>query len=225
MLLGGRKLVERATRSLLRNRRSPLDIAGMVSYFSEGATELTERLPQLMLNSDREALAETTEQLMETSVPPELAKRVANLNWLFSVLDIVDVATATDQPLEDVATVYFTLGDRLKLHWLRDCIDALPRQDRWQTLARAALRDDLYSQQAGLTAEVIRSVPDESEAPARIDAWMEGNQASIERSLQVLKDIHASGIFDLSTLSVALRELRNLVTSSAPAAEMEVSTH
>jgi glutamate dehydrogenase len=55
MLLDARKLVERATRWLLRNRRPPLDIAEAVSYFSEGATELARRIPELLLDGDREA--------------------------------------------------------------------------------------------------------------------------------------------------------------------------
>ena len=68
-----------------------------------------------------------------------------------------------------------TLGDRLKLHWLRDHIEALPRDNRWRTLARSALRDDVYSQQAALTAEILRSVPDELPARERIDAWVKTN--------------------------------------------------
>ena len=31
--------------------------------------------------------------------------------------------------------------------------------------------------------------------------------------MQVLADINSSGMFDLSTLSVALREIRNLITT------------
>jgi hypothetical protein len=41
----------------------------------------------------------------------------------------------------------------------------------------------------------------------------------------VLADINSSGSFDLSTLSVALREIRNLLTfSGASSAEVEVPT-
>ncbi|HZG64455.1 MAG TPA: NAD-glutamate dehydrogenase [Rubrobacteraceae bacterium] len=214
MLLAGRRLVERATRWLLRNRRPPLDVAAAVSYFSEGAAELAERLPQFMLESDRESLGETTARFVDEGVPHELARRVASLNSLFSALDVVEVAAATDQPLETVAAVHFTLGERLMLHRLRDRIDALPRQDRWQTLARAALRDDLYGQQAGLTAGVLRDTDGNLDASERIEAWIERNEASVERFVQVLRDIGASGNFDLSTLSVALRELRNLAASS-----------
>jgi glutamate dehydrogenase len=222
MFLEARKLVERATRWLVRNRRAPLDIVATISYFSEGAAELTERIPELMLDGDREAMERATEQMVEANVPPELVKRATILGAMFSALDIVDVAGATGQPLEAVAPIYFTLGDRLKLHWLRDHIEALPRDNRWRTLARSALRDDVYSQQAALTAEILRTVPEELPALERINAWVETNPGPVERALQVLSDINSSGTFDLSTLSVALREIRNLTTSSgASPAEVE----
>jgi glutamate dehydrogenase len=133
---------------------------------------------------------------------------------MFSALDLVDVAGTTGQLLEVVAAVYFTIGDRLKLHWLRDHIEALPRDNRWRTLARSALRDDVYGQQAALTSEILRAVPEELPALERINAWIETNAGPVERALQVLTDINSSGTFDLSTLSVALREIRNLTTSS-----------
>jgi len=222
MLLEWRRLVERATRWFLRNRRPPLDISATVAYFSEGVSELTRRLPEFMLDGDREGLERATEQLVEANVTTELARRVALLNAMFSELDIVDIATGTDEPPDEVAAIYFTLGDRLKLHWLRGHVEALPRDNRWQALARAALRDDLYSQQAELTAEILRSTPSELSAQERIEAWVEENRAQVDRTLQVLTDINASGSFGLATLSVALREIRNLITSSgAPPEEME----
>jgi glutamate dehydrogenase len=144
------------------------------------------------------------------------------MNVMFSALDIVDVASATGQSLEATAAVYFTLGDRLKLHWLRQHIEGLPRDNRWRTLARAALRDDLYNQHATLTREVLQSTSGDLSASERIEAWIEVNQSLVERTLQVLRDINSSGTFDLSTLPVALREVRNLITSAeAPYATVE----
>jgi glutamate dehydrogenase len=222
MLLDGRKLVERATRWILRNRRPPLDIAATVSYFSEGVAELSGRIPELLLDSGREDLERATEQLVEANVPAELARRVASLGTMFSALDIVDVADATDQPVETAAEVYFAVGDRLRLYWLRNHVEALPRDNRWRALARAALRDDLYAQQAELTAEILHGTPDDLPTAERIEAWVDANRGSVERTLQVLTDINASGAFGLATLSVALREIRNLITSSdASPAETE----
>jgi glutamate dehydrogenase len=223
MLLDWRRLVERATRWFLRSRRPPLDISATVSHFSEDTSGLTRRLSEFLLDGDREALDRVAEQLVEANVPPEVAQRVSILGAMFSELDIVDIATATDEALEEVASVYFTLGDRLRLHWLRGHVEALPRENRWQALARAALRDDLYGQQAELTAEILRNTDPQLPARERIEAWVDANRAQVERALQVLTDISASGAFGLATLSVALREIRNLITSSgAPPTEAEV---
>jgi glutamate dehydrogenase len=98
MLLDGRKLVERATRWLLRNRQPPLDVAATVSYFSERVAELSGRIPELLLDGARKDLEGVSEQLVEANVPPELARWVATLNAMFSALDIVDVAGATINP-------------------------------------------------------------------------------------------------------------------------------
>jgi glutamate dehydrogenase len=153
------------------------------------------------------------ERLVEEGVPQELARRVAAFGAMFSELDIVDVAAATDEPPEAVAEVYFTLGDRLKLHWLRGHVEGLPRDNRWRTLARAALRDDLYNLQASLTAEILRGTSEDLPAPERIEAWISANRDASERALQILSDVNASGSFELATLSVALREVRNLIPS------------
>jgi len=178
--------------------------------------------PQFRPDGRRQRRERAPPVVLPAAVPPELAQRVAILSTMVSALDIVDVADATEEAVETAAEVYFTLGDRLKLHWLRGLVEALPRDNRWRALARAALRDDLYSQQAELTAEILRSTPEDLSATERIEAWVDANRGSVERTLQVLTDINASGAFGLATLSVALREIRNLITSSgASPAEME----
>ena len=75
-------------------------------------------------------------------------------------------------------------------------------------MARAALRDDLFSLHAELTADVLRY--------GGIDAWMEANRAAVERAQEILGEIRSGGTFDLTTLPVALREVRNLIQVQEP---------
>ncbi len=225
IMLDARKLVERATRWLIRYRRAPLDIQATISHFSEGAAELSTLIPGILLDGDREAVENAAQRLTEAKVPPDLAERAASLGPMFPALDITDVANSTGESLDTTAAVYFTLGDRLKLHWLRRHIEALPRDNRWRTLARSALRDDIFSQQAALAEEVLRNTPEDRPANERIEIWAEANEGPVERAMQVLADINASGTFDLSTLSVALREIRNLITTpEASPEEVEATT-
>jgi len=209
MLLEARRMVERATRWLLRNRRRPIDIAATVEHFADGARALAAALPEILHDADRAAWDERVEELAEAGVPAPLAARVASLGAMFAALDIVEVAGETGRSIEDVAALHFRLGSTMLLHWLRDRIAALPREDRWQEMARAALRDDLFSLHAELTADVLQEGPE-------LERWMEGNAGPLQRCLGVLADIRSSGTYDLTTLPVALRELRNLIRSSGP---------
>jgi len=222
-MLDASKLVERATRWLLRYRRTPLDIQATVSHFYEGAADLSDRVPGVLLDGDRTAVENAAQRLVDAGVPRDLAGRAASLGPMFPALDITDVANSTGESLEATAAVYFTLGDRLRLHWLRRHIESLPRDNRWRTLARSALRDDIFNQQAALCAEVLRNTQEDRPADERIEAWSKANEGPVHRAMQVLADINSSGIFELSTLSVALREIRNLVTAPEASPE-EVAT-
>ena len=54
--------------------------------------------------------------------------------------------------------------------------------------------------------------------PKRPTAWLSRNALPVERCLQVLADVKADTSFDLATLSVAVREIRNLIDATSAAA-------
>ncbi len=212
MLLEGRKLMERATRWLLHSRRSPLDIAAAIAGFRPGVAEVTASLPALAVGAELDAMVVQTAQLQQAGVPDQTAHRVAGFAAAYGALDIVDVAVRGEMPVTEVARVYFALDDRLALHRLRAGVLALPRDDRWQTLARAALRDDLYAAHAELATDVLTST-ESGEPDERIALWCAHNAVAVGRATQVLADITAAENFDLATLSVALRQVRSLAKS------------
>jgi glutamate dehydrogenase len=109
-----------------------------------------------------------------------------------------------------VAAIHFGLGTRLHIHWLRARIDELERDDRWKVLARAALREDLNNLHRALTAAVLRTAPEGADPAATISAWMANNPAA-ERCLVTLSDIQLGGVYDLTTLGVGVRVIRNLL--------------
>jgi glutamate dehydrogenase len=227
----GRKMIERSALWFLRNRRQPMDIAATVSHFAPGIASLAQELPKLLAPADSEALDQMAERFTAAGVPPELATRVASLDALFSGLNVIEVATACGETVETVAAVYFALGYKLDLHWLRDQIAKLPAETHWQTLAQGALRDDLYSEQRELTIEVLKrdtedgteDSPEDDDAETLIDTWMEENGSAVERTTAILSDLKEADTLDIAMISVALREIRNLsetgaATTSAPAA-------
>jgi glutamate dehydrogenase len=209
LLLEGRRLVERASRWLLGNRSRQLDIASTVRHFRPGAMALYASITRLLSPEDAEPLARRADGLREQGVPEDLATRVAALPIMFAALDIVVVADERELDVEHVGAVHFRLGSRLGLHWLRDRIVELARDNRWRARARAALRDDLYAIHREITSDVLRSAAPGADPETLVDAWIESNSAS-ERALQTLGDIRSGESYDLTTLPVAVREMRNL---------------
>ncbi len=209
------RLVERATRWLVRHRRPPLEIAATVAHFAPGVAALMQELPRLLMDTDRDVLEQASADLADKGVPPELAMRVAGLGMLFPALDVVESAHASNLAVETVAEVYFALGVRLRLHWLRDQVLALPLGNRWHSLARAALRDDLYTLHTVLTSEVLQIGPPDLDVHRRIEGWVAQNAAPLERWLQVLSDITSAETYNLTTLLVAVHSLQNLTRPSA----------
>ncbi|NUR85536.1 MAG: NAD-glutamate dehydrogenase [Nonomuraea sp.] len=214
MLLEARKLAERGTRWLLGNRRPPLDLAGSVSFFLKGVNGLLSHTAKLLAGPDLTAYEERRDSFVARGVPMELAERVAAMVPAYSTFDLVETASVTDRPVNEVAEVYFDLADRLQLARLRERVIALPRDNRWNSMARSALRDDLYAAHASLTRDVLAHSTSGLSPEERLARWTEANSAAVSRARQTLSEIWESDNFDLATLSVALRAVRTLVASS-----------
>lgn len=213
MRLEMRTLVERATRWLVANRRAPLDSSGTVEQLTGPVQEVVARLPELMTGRELTAFEQRRDRLVERGVPEDLAARVAVLPPAYMVLGIVDAANREGLDPAEVARVHFALGERLGLPALVLRILALPREDRWQTMARAALRDDLHSVHLQLTLRVIEASDEGESAPARIATWEEADATAVGRAATTLGEICSDDDADLARLSVGLRIVRGLLTS------------
>jgi glutamate dehydrogenase len=212
LLLEGRKLVERAARWLLHNRRPPFGIRATIEFFSAGMDAIGAGLPKLLAGRDLAGFTERQEAFVARDVPATLAERVAAMVPAYSAFDVVEIAAATGREIEETAEVYFDLADRLQIARLRDQITALPRDDRWNTMARAALRDDLYAAHAALARDVLM-VTGPGSPEQRLAEWVARNAPAVQRATQTLTEIWQNDRFTVATLSVAVRAIRTLVAA------------
>jgi glutamate dehydrogenase len=210
MLIDAGRLIVRATLWLLRNRGHLVDIAAAIAYFRPGIEKLGAMLPQALGDSEREACDQTKARYARAGVPAATAAMLASFEALPAALDLVEVGEALGRDVESVARAYFALGGRLEFPWLRAKVAGLPAASHWQTLAKAALRDDLAGMQRRLTADALRAAGGKAEVQQAIAAWEQGNRALLERFRQVHADLDAHQNLDLAMISVAMKELRNI---------------
>ncbi|MFE6283076.1 NAD-glutamate dehydrogenase [Streptomyces sp. NPDC057877] len=209
--LHSRRLVERGTRWLLNNRPQPLELAETVEFFADRVAQVWAQLPKLLRGADAEWWQKIYDELTGGGVPDELATRVAGFSSAFPALDIVSVADRMDKDPMDVADVYYDLADRLGITQLMDRIIELPRADRWQSMARAAIREDLYAAHAAVTSDVLAVGNGTSTPEQRFKVWEQKNAAILGRARATLEEIQGSDAFDLANLSVAMRTMRTLL--------------
>ncbi|MFJ6749638.1 MULTISPECIES: NAD-glutamate dehydrogenase [unclassified Streptomyces] len=206
-----RRLVERGTRWLLNNRPQPLELSQTIDFFTDRVAGVWAELPKLLQGSDLEWYQTILDELTEAGVPEALAVRVSGFSSVFPALDIVAIADRNGKEPLDVAEVYYDLGERLRINQLLDRILELPRNDRWQSMARASIREDLFAAHAALTADVLSVGNGTSTPEQRFKAWEEANAAILGRARATLEEIHSSDDFDLANLSVAMRTMRTLL--------------
>ncbi|MGB8019901.1 MAG: NAD-glutamate dehydrogenase [Candidatus Nanopelagicales bacterium] len=204
------RLLDRSTRWLLQSRGGTLDVPGEVDRFRATVAALAERIPALLVGVEQERLDRRVADFEDAGAPPALAADVASLLDRFSLLDVVEVSRMTGEDPARVAELYFTLSDRYQVDHFLGRISALPRSDRWSSLARSALRSDLYGALASLTSRVVRATPEGGEPAARVAVWEERHAEGLGRARATLAEIGGQESSDLATLSVALRVMRTL---------------
>ncbi|WP_175407614.1 NAD-glutamate dehydrogenase [Streptomyces sp. TRM64462] len=209
--LHSRRLVERGTRWLLNNRPQPLQLAETIEFFAERVERVWSELPKMLRGADLEWYEGLVAELTGAGVPDELAARVAGFSSAFPTLDIVAIADRTGKEPLAVAEVYYDLADRLRITQLMDRIIELPRADRWQSMARASIREDLYAAHASLTADVLSAGNGSSTPEERFADWERKNASLLSRARTTLEEIQSSEAFDLANLSVAMRTMRTLL--------------
>ena len=215
MLLDINHLMEWVALWFLRNGRRPLDIGSHVEEFSQGMAELFANLPSVLpahYVADTRTRAKT---YIQNGVPERLALRVADLVNLFSGCDIVRLANRRKLKVTDVARVYFATGSRFRLGRMRAAASRLDAHSHWDSLAAAALVEELYSHQLAITSQVLDCGAGLRSEKA-IDAWIQAHRAAVDRAEQILAELWSTDISDISMIAVASRQLRTLADSANP---------
>jgi glutamate dehydrogenase len=208
LLLEARRMTERGVLWLLRRRRPPLDLRVTVKEFSDPMEILATRFDDALRGQLSAMTRSTWASRLAAGVHESLAERSAVWPLLHTGFDIIDIAARFQADLVEVARIYWQLFDTLDVLWLWEGVGGLPRSTRWETQARAALRDDLQIGLADLTEDVIRS-------GAGVDGWIERNERGVGRLTAMFNEVRRGSTIDITTLTVGVRQLRNLSLSTA----------
>jgi glutamate dehydrogenase len=209
-------LVERMTVWFMDNERRPLDIAATIDRYAPGVRELVDNLPEIVADEDRRDIQRKAKALGEAGVPRALARKIASLEVLAAGGDVVQISRHTGVPVLDTGRIYFELGARLGIDWMRHASRVLDPQGEWEKLAVEAIVDDSYRHQSELTNRVLDVAGGgrigTRAADGMIETWIGSRNGAVERTCQLLEDLRENESVDLAMLTVANGQLRSLLT-------------
>lgn len=206
-----RHLINLATRWFLHSPHLKENMNDVIAHYSKGIKALQQYIPQLMTGYVKEYLESLVTQFLNAGIPQDIATRVAIYRGIYTLLNVIDVATNNHFDLLTTAKIYFAAGERAHLVWFRDQIANDSREGHWNTLARLTLRDELDLSQRTLTIAIMNHNKKESDPDKLMDSWTKANERLLKRWDNILSLVHASTNIDYTVFFIAIKELLGLL--------------
>jgi glutamate dehydrogenase len=212
-----RRYFDRVIRWLVSTHGDALDVTRDGARYAEAASSVRNRITQDLVGHERTRWQQQSKAYQDAGVAQELADTTASLLDSFASFDLAEMAANSPLGINQWSHAYFTISDELGGDMLLSTISALPRNDRWQTMARAALRSDMYSVLAVVTRSVL-TASSSDDLELKMQTWREQQAAGIARVRVLLDEIASRETPDIAAISVALRTLRELSHQTESAA-------
>jgi glutamate dehydrogenase len=210
LMVGVDTLVEHVSRWYLLNAPSA-PLGDTIEEVRPLFAELAGVIEQVGSESWRRAREEMVAYLTSHGVEEELARRHAFQPELVHAPDIVAVAKSTGRTIEDVANGFFLAGERLHLDWFERRLVELPETSRFERWAVHAMGDDLMAIRRDIALRALQGA-DTRPVGAAIDDYLAGRAEAVERLKKLVDSLAEKGESSLAALTVALRQVRGLVS-------------
>ena len=217
VLRDNQRVLDRAVRWFITERGvvAGATIAELLENFGS-VVEMRRNLPEYLSGTSRDRVRAKRDAGDAWGLPEDLI-----VIWIlgfegYALLDVIRSAADHDFEATSLAPVYFATYDRFKVDELLGLITELPRSDRWEILARQAMRGSLYETAASLALSVAEGADGDFSsvegALKALDTWIADHPTRVGNIDHILGEIaeavpDPSGHPRLAVVSVALRVL------------------
>jgi glutamate dehydrogenase len=212
MMLRVSRLVRRASRWLIKNHRTQMNVSTLIQLYKASIQGLHKKLPSLLPQPLSEQWQTAHDELVKMGAPQSLASTLASCEYLYDFLGIISVSNLLGKDINIVASGFFTLAEKLDLDDFSKHLETkMPTVTYWQAMARESLRDDLEWQQRQLTQNILSSAEcDASTVQDTVVSWLEQQELLTARWKHMINEINNHTDGDNSIFSIAMRELSDL---------------
>lgn len=213
MFIAINKLLERSVLWLLRTGCDSGDISKYVDRYSKIASELNSFLFNVIAGDSKDSFQKKSDIYRLSNVPAQIANKIAALDPIASTFDISEIALKSKFELKVIAKLYYEVGTRFSLKWLRTILVDLPNDDYWQKLSSKTIIEDLYSYQTLLSKRIVED--NCQKKTCDIDAvlnWCDKAGFLMTRYDNFIQELRLNNNPDTSMFVVALNRLKPLLS-------------
>jgi glutamate dehydrogenase len=189
-----------------------LAIEATVERLKSGMTLVYARSGSVMSAAARIRHENAAGKLESMGVSEKLAQQMSTLLLTRPALDMADLAATYKPDVIEIAKMYATFNEKLGLYWLHVAAEDLAVGGRWHAIARGKLRDDFFLMRRDLAIQILR-MRGKRDLTSAADIWLSERKERVERFKGMLEEMKLRSEVDFATLSVAARELRNLIAT------------
>jgi len=189
-----------------------LGIEATVERLKSSMTSVYTRSGSVMSSSARIRHENAAEKLREMGVSEKLAQQMSTLLLTRPALDMADLAATYKPDVIEIAKMYAFFNEKLGLYWLHVAAEDLEVGDRWHAIARGKLRDEFFLMRRDLAIQILR-MRGKRNLTSAAGKWLAERKEHVERFELMLEEMKLRSQVDFATLSVAARELRDLIAT------------
>ena len=204
------KLMERSVLWLLKNNVNG-DLETIVKRFEEISSNLLSILPEVMAQDSKNAYDLRIKDLEFKAVTNKsLIKKIASMDPVASAFDISEIAISTKYELKTIAKIYFEVGTKFSLKWLRGQLTNITPDNYWDRACVKTITEDLYSFQMKISHNIVNSICDKKNSCKinSVSQWIESAGFSMHRYEALITEIRLGAIEDISVFVVILNRLK-----------------
>jgi glutamate dehydrogenase len=205
--------IRQAVRWILNKFGHNFNISKVISELKKDVSKYSLCVDKVLPSKDLKALESRTKSLLKFNYPKDLAKQMSNLEFSFAALDVVEISNSTGTSITKSAEMFFAIGEKLNLLWLRAMIEKLVVIGPWHAHARGVLRDELFEHHNLLTQTVIKKYTGK-DSSSTIESWVADNKENVKGVRRMLQQIRREKVLDYATVMVAVRSINNLVSAN-----------
>ncbi len=214
MLSSVNKLLERSLLWLLRNSKTN-NIAKTSKEYKDNVKEISGNLVDLLAEDSRNSYNKNIEAYKECKIHPDLARKISSMDALASAYDIIHVSKANKIDIKTSSRIYFKIGTRLHLKWIRTKILGSLSDNYWQRISSKTVTEDLYNYQMKITNTVAYyncKNNNSCNTEKALDNWIESEDFLIKRYDRFIDDFKSQVKPDISMFIVALNRIKALIS-------------